>query len=277
MKLFSAFFILAFYTSAYCQIPTSTTDDNLYPEFCAQAAQNEALFSQFKRHPIYVSVLEHVTFEQGRKYLDEIKRQTPELLDQIDLFKKNDQIGNPKTYFYKETGMISPTTLRYLKIASDLKKQFGNLDHFSIIEIGGGYGGQCKIIADLFHFKKYTIIDLEGPLLLTQRFLHEMNVRNVEFATPDESTFQETFDLVISNYAFSECTFQTQKYYIEHILSHSKRGYLTCNVVPLNRPQGFLYAIKPTILDQLTRYQIPWEEHAENPQTHPCNYLIIWK
>ena len=36
-------------------------------------------------------------------------------------------------------------------------------------------------------------------------------------------------DLVISNYAFSECNYETQDIYIDKILSKSKRGYITHN------------------------------------------------
>ena len=39
-------------------------------------------------------------------------------------------------------------------------------------------------------------------------------------------------DLVISNYAFSECNYETQDVYIDKILSKAKRGYLTHNTAP---------------------------------------------
>src|SRR6185436_19614996 len=38
-----------------------------------------------------------------------------------------------------------------------------------------------------------------------------------------------TFDLVISNWALSECTIEVQDQYIEHVLRRSRHGYITYN------------------------------------------------
>ena len=41
--------------------------------------------------------------------------------------------------------------------------------------------------------------------------------------------YDKEYDLIISNYAISECNKDVQKYYIENILSKSKHGYITHN------------------------------------------------
>ena len=61
-------------------------------------------------------------------------------------FRENDRLGSPLTCDYDACGRFSPTTLRYAKVYSDLMRLFRDLDGQRIIEIGGGYGGQCFVI-----------------------------------------------------------------------------------------------------------------------------------
>ncbi len=268
-------FVCYFSSNAFA-VPTSVTDDDQYPKFCQKAAENDACFAQFKNIPVYSGVVENVSYEQGQLYLDAIIKQSPEILDHIKKFKLNDSIGNPSKFYYPNIGEISPTTLRYIKIASDLKILLGALDDCSIVEIGGGYGGQCKILSDLFQFKRYTIIDLPGPLALTKRFLKEQNVSNVHFLSCFDIIPDSTFDLVISNYAFSECTTNMQQKYIEYVFAHSDKGYLICNNFPANDPLSHLFSNKTEILLKLSNYHIPWRELQESPKTSLNNYLIVW-
>ncbi len=253
--------------------PTSLTDYPQYDHFCYRASRDAELFARFKSDPSYRSVLEHVTCQQGREYLQAILDQAPELLEQIEAFRKNDSVGSPETCFYRETGKISPTTLRYLKVASDLNLLFGSsLDGADLIEIGGGYGGQCKIIADLFPFKSYTIVDLPGPIALTKKFLETLGVQNVIYKTFDETMDQESFDLVVSNYAYTECSDSMQEKYCKEILSRSQRGYMICTDVP-----GLVAAHRQKALERLSRFKIPYELFPEHPCTNPDNYLVVWK
>lgn len=265
-----------FYFSSIFAIPTSVTDDGQYPQFCQKAADNTELFAQFKNIPVYSGVVENVSYEQGKEYLDAIKKQSPKLLDYLEAFKLNDSIGNPHKFYYDDIGEISPTTLRYIKIASDLEMLFGSLDQCTIVEIGCGYGGQCKILTDIFHCKKYTIIDLPGPLALAKRFLNELEVQNVHFLSFDSEIPDRAFDLVISNYAFSECTSSMQQRYIEDVFTHSNSGYLLCNNFPTNDPLSYLFSNKTETLKKLSNQKIHWMELQEDPKTSPNNYLIVW-
>jgi len=49
---------------------------------------------------------------------------------------------------------------------------FGLLDDAKIVEIGGGYGGQCKIIYDCFEPISYLMIDLGELLKLQEKYLN---------------------------------------------------------------------------------------------------------
>ena len=116
-----------------------------YVLFVTRAARDYRVFARFKSDPNYRKMLEHVTREQGEKYLAVIKDQSPEFFDQFDRFKINDLVGTPITHSYPIIGTFSPTTLRYIKVASDLQKYFGFNIGEKIAEIGGGYGGRLLI------------------------------------------------------------------------------------------------------------------------------------
>jgi len=95
---------------------------------------------------------------------------------------------------------------------------FGPLDGMRICEIGGGYGGQCKMICERYKPGCYHIIDLPEVCELQRRYC------DAECYT--EPTGQE-YDLVISNYALSEII--DNKPYIDGVLRKSKHGYIACN------------------------------------------------
>jgi hypothetical protein len=249
--------------------PTSCSDTHSYNSFCQNASENSEIFSNFRTNEVYRGILEHVSMEQGRDYLNVILQQDPEILTHLQAFKKNDSLGNPLLYSYDKTGMISPTTLRYIKVASNLMQLFGSsLDGGSIIEIGGGYGGQCRILSELVKYKNYTIVDLPGPLALTKKYLETLNVPNVTFKTFDEDLNEDFYDLVISNYAYTECTQEMQEKYDREILSRSKNGYFTC------ADQG---SSKPDFLGRIQKFGIQYEIMDENPKTGASNYCLIWK
>ena len=89
---------------------------DVYMRFCKLAATDDKVFKTFKSHPDYVPMLEHVSEPQGFEYLQIIKDRNPQLLDRIHKFRENDKFGAPNTFEYVEAGILSPTTLRYIKM-----------------------------------------------------------------------------------------------------------------------------------------------------------------
>ncbi len=213
---------------------TSCSDNNQYPSFCHQSVIDEETFKNFRRNPIYTSIVETVPYKAGRDYLKSALSQTPEIYKYFVKFMSNDTVGNPQTYAYRRNLlskklMFSPTTLRYIKVLSDLNYFFKSLDGMKIIEIGGGYGGLCKIISDMFQIKSYTIVDLDPCLKLAKKYLDEFSVKRVNYATSDSLEKQGEYDLVISNYAFSEIERSIQDVYVKKIINNSSRGYMLAN------------------------------------------------
>jgi len=251
----------------------SESENGLYIGAVKEAVGNYAAFSKFKRNPHYRGILEHVSPEQGMEYLDIIRQQSPEFVTNIDQFKINDLVGSPVVHGYPEIGTISPTTLRYIKVASDLKSHFGDFKGEKIVEVGVGYGGQCLVYDQVATFKEYHLYDLPPVLQLVSQYLECHLLRSSYKAlTLNQNNGDETYDLAISNYAFSELPSQVQVKYIEKILSRSKRGYLTMN----SGMNNSCFTKNKLSLDELRRLLPAFEVFEEKPLTFANNYIIIW-
>jgi hypothetical protein len=239
-----------------------------YLKVCRDATANDNLFMGFKSNPDYTWVLEHVSRDQGEQYLDEIGDCFGSNF--MGKFFSNDMYGNPQTHHYRRPNRyVSPTTLRYIKVFADLRRIFGGLDSLNIVEIGGGYGGQCKIINDMYQPKSYTLVDLPDVLGLAEKYLNRLHVENVLLRQPTDVS-KARYDLCLSNYAFTELDRSYQDFYVENIMKKSARGYLTCNFMDdlsdgrLSKQD--LCMIFPT-----------FEIFDEHPLTSPGNFIFTWK
>ena len=196
-----------------------------YLQVCRLAAQSSEYFNTFKSHPAYRHVLEHVSEDEGQKYLDEIEI---DYMDKLDEVKQNDSLGGPVTYDYDKVGNISATTLRYIKNTSDIITKFGN-SFDSIVEIGGGYGGLCKVLSSFIKFEQYLLLDLEECNLLSRKYLSNFDLPTMSYRSEEIDQIDENFDLLISNYALSECDRETQMMYIEKFVKKSNKFYIMHN------------------------------------------------
>ena len=206
-----------------------------YLNVCKRAAQDDSMFKSFKKHIHYSLILEHCTYQMGADYITEIKKNSPDLMNHVSKFITNDLIGRPNMFWYEELNEnVSPTTLRYIKVLGDLINLFGSLDGIDIVEIGGGYGGQCKMIHDIAKPHSYTIIDLPEVLLLAEKYLTKFNVQDVKYVSPIKLR-KGKYDLCISNYAFTEIERKYQDIYVKDVIDGSARGYITCNFLEQRR------------------------------------------
>lgn len=251
----------------------SISDDGSYVQAVREALSNYSAFQKFKRDPRYTAVLEHTTKYQGMLYLDILKSQSPELLARIDEFKVNDLEGGAVTEVYELVGEFSPSTLRYIKVSSDICNIFGRSAYNRIAEIGVGYGGQLLVNDRALLFKEYHLFDLQPVLDLTSKYLecHLLNGSYMGY-TLNRHDGNQDYDLAISNYAFSELPSKIQIKYVEKILSRSRRGYLTMNS---GLPHSAFKEDKLSIVqlgDMLPRFEVL----DENPLTYPGNFVIVW-
>jgi putative sugar O-methyltransferase len=250
---------------------TSISDINNYRGICKMAYENEEIFNSFKINEDYNFVLEHADQSIGIGYIDYINK-TKIDLSYLDKFKENDEQGSPIKFMYEEPfGLISPTTLRYIKVLSEIEMLFGSLDGKKIVEIGVGYGGQSKMIMDYFNITEYNYVDLPEVLNLTQKYLKKYNYENLNFYDYENLPDKE-YDLIISNYAFTECNRDIQNIYLDKIINKSKMGYITGNYI------GQYFNV-----DTMDKYEIQNKINKkpsfinEVPLTHQDNYILIWK
>jgi putative sugar O-methyltransferase len=269
--LFSQYFNVRYYSTINKSNLSDSEESGLYLAEIRKILLSNKKFKNFKRNQIYNIVLEHVSEEQGEKYLNLLRSRNDGVLSEslVSLFNM-DLIGNPRKYNYDE-GQISPSTLRYVKVASDLRLLF-ELNLESIAEIGCGYGGQTLASMTLNKYVNFTLFDLEDVNKLIQRYLNNFILDgSFNLTTLNEFEANKTFDLVISNYAFSELPHQLQLKYIEKVLLNSKRGYLTMNSGYFEEDFG-----NKMSLQEIKIYLPSVEVYVEEPKTGPNNYIVVW-
>ncbi len=250
------------------RISTSLSDNQAYPQVCMNASNDYRLFNKFRTNPIYNQILEHVRKDTGALYLKEISKD-PDILAAMDKFKPNDNYGGPIVHNYPGIGAISPSTLRYVKVLADIKAHFRSADNLNICEIGVGYGGQCRIVNAYFKPATYCLVDLQPVLSLAQRYLDNYILHSVMTYKTMNELDTKSYDLVLSNYAFTELPRTVQDIYLNKIILNSKRGYITYNEITLQEFNSYK-------ADELAAMIPGARILKEEPLTHPKNCIIVW-
>lgn len=249
-----------------------TGNDRTYLTFCLKAATTPYYFQNFRSIPEYAHALELQNGEPFAQYI--LNDGSENVWANLKQLKKLDSYGNPQTAYYPSLGNLSGTTLRYIFIADEITKRFDLPSKARIVEIGGGFGGQCYILSQMTSISKYIIYDLKEPSALIQKMMEALEVHHATCLSPEEPLIDEPIDLLISNYAFSECDREAQAAYFEKVLKKADRGYLIYNqtshlyglnslspieLIALLKENG----IEPTVLEET----IP---------TFEGNLLITW-
>lgn len=257
---------------AYPKMYRSDSDNGRYGLAILKILKNQKTFENFKRDDVYREILEHVTYDEGLLYLEILKSRKDGVLEKaIDTVLVSDKLGNPIKFKYEGFKLpFSPTTLRYVKVASDLKKLFGvNLG--SVVEIGCGYGGQALVNNQLLNVNSTKLFDLDFVNKLIRNYLDAQKFTGQYKTALIEDEINSKYDLIISNYAFSEMPKKLQKIYINKIISKSRKGYLTMNSGMSGPRSEGKYSIQDLTL-LLPKFEILEEE----PLTSPHNYIIAW-
>lgn len=225
--------------------------------------------SNFKNHPSYTYMLEHVNEGQGHEYLRLIKEKFNLPDSEIIAFAfMNDAIGNPRKYTFLNIQM-SPTSLRYMFQAMLILTHFNSKctgQPIQIVEVGGGYGGLCLAINFCLRFfpelaiSSYTIIDLEAPTKLQTKYLsfhklsYSLRTQLAETFGSDIPSGENNY--LISNYCFSEIDKLLQAKYVATLFPKLVHGFIAWNNIPL-------YDIGKTV-----------EYEEEYPKTGPMNLYV---
>lgn len=243
-----------------------------FMQACEKISQNEEEFLNFKRNPDYFEILEHIDNNVGSYIYKQLLFKDNDLVSKENLinFCSKDIIGNPVYLLNIEEIKVSPTTLRYIKVLSDIRKYF-SLNEKNIIEIGAGYGGQAKILIDYYKTAKYDCVDLPQTHDLIKKYLNDYDINLYQQKTiPDK-----TWELCISNYAFSECPIEVQEDYFNKIILNSKFGYFTMNHI--SSLFGVNSYSKEQFLEKLASNNFKYTIKEEDPKTAKDNYIILYE
>ena len=252
----------------------SDSQVTFYEQQLSRLLKSKKRLSDFRRKYDYREILEHVTYTQGKSYLEQIQEYSPQnYIELIEKNKANDLFGNPYEYQYPGVGRVSPTTLRYISTAIDIF-EITRLNKESVVaEIGVGYGGQAAILERMYGIKNYSAFDLPSVIQLSNVYLNSVNSKLKFTSSGLSSDKNTTWDVVISNYAFSELHRDLQLSYIERVIAKSKSGYMIMNSGRSNitgRSEGKLS------LDEIRNYIPNLQVKEEVPLTGPDNYIIYW-
>lgn len=252
----------------------SDSQVTFYEQQLSRLLKSKKRLSDFRRKYDYREILEHVTYTQGKSYLEQIQEYSPQnYIELIEGNKANDLFGNPYKYQYPGVGRVSPTTLRYISTAIDIFETIKLNKESVVAEIGVGYGGQAAILERMYGIRNYSAFDLPSVIQLSNVYLNNVNSKLKFTSSGFSSDKNTTWDVVISNYAFSELHRDLQLSYIEHVIAKSKSGYMIMNSGRSNitgRSEGKLS------LNEIRNYIPNLQVKEEVPLTGPDNYIIYW-
>jgi putative sugar O-methyltransferase len=257
------------------QDPLSTSiSDSLelgYLKSVRDAVASEESLVRFRADPDYQQVLEHVPITLGQKYLDVIISEYnshPELV--FAGLSKLSEFGRPPVHNFSGIGSVSPTILRYVKVAYELNKLFGDLSKLRIGEIGVGFGGQAAVLNKLFGVSDLVAFDLPEVLSLCEIFLSRTESHLAPRLVDGRKPVPVEVDLVVSNYAFSELVRSVQDAYLENVILRAKSGYITWNNLSSKNLDGYsLRELVRKIPGSKVLKEVPLESSKSNR-------LIIW-
>jgi hypothetical protein len=248
----------------------SDSDELGYLKSVKDAVANEDTLINFRADPEYQQVLEHVTVSLGEKYLDVITSKYNVQPESVfaELYKLS-EFGRPPVHDFSGIGPVSPTILRYVKVAYDLNELFGDLSKLRIGEIGVGFGGQAAVLNRLFGVKDFVAFDLPEVLALCEIFLSRTDSGLKPKLVDGRKPTPTEVNLVVSNYAFSELARAVQDEYLENVILKAESGYITWNDLSSRNLDG--YSLKELIR------KIPGSKVLkEVPLSSKTNRLIVW-
>lgn len=226
-----------------------------YVNYINQVLIDESELKHFKANGAYNSIVGMGIEEQRVPHEHNIKES--DLKIDLEFFRKND-FGH-KLYDDK----ITLNTLRYISNLIQVYKFFGNMDNYTITELGIGFGGLGFTFKNIFKNIKYQFIDLDCVVKLTKKYLEKIddNMNGYIFnQEPIES------DLFISEFCLSEFTMDSISYFYNKYCLKAKKVYILSNLDDLQYKSKFI---------ELFNKDFNISIHDEFPKTMHNNYVIF--
>lgn len=252
------------------------TDNDALRHLCRAAIGQPDRFATFKSDPVFTLFYENATQKEGEEIAEYLLTHAQPLFSTpaLEVLRQIDAIGGPATYSYPNIGSVSPSSLRTLKIVHDLQAHFGNLDGLKIAEIGAGHGTLCTLLKTLYPSIQYTIVDAPYLFSLAQKNLGLLGISGVDFL-PIQEAEERSFDLVISDHAFTESGKALQQALFQKLIRRSPRGYFVCNFFPKH------FRVYPwkreELLKKFMKLPVEIELLPEYPESSKEDFILLWK
>lgn len=117
------------------------------------------------------------------------------------------------------------TVKKHVYLANQVSSFFTLPNIPRIAEIGGGLGSQCFMLSKMTQFTEYYIFDVPEVNVLVDKVLDELGIENAASVNILNYDSKYAIDLLLSNYAFSECGKRMQMEYFSKVIVHADRGY----------------------------------------------------
>ena len=202
-----------------------------YNDSLIKAGTTDA-FESFRKLDVIREIVEGIPDIVGHGYYQKLKLSLGDekLTNEWLRITKNDDYGNPNLVEFEQHRNAASTTMRYAWNVVDMQNNKIALSNADIIEVGGGYGGLCRMIHEYHTPKSYTIIDIPEALALVERYLSKFSI-NVRLISCDDYDY-EPIDTFISNYALTELSLDLQQEYADKLIKRASNGYITYNSQP---------------------------------------------
>ena len=212
------------------------------------AAEDPIFFKNFRSTEEFIQIVEGTPKLAGEIYINKLLKNQRFKLS-VPKVVGSELHGNPKNMIlFNLDGSrysISTTTLRYANNAVNIQYFFPNLiSSGSIIEIGAGYGGECKVFNDFnsqsdtsnssLDWVIYDLLTSEG---LIKKWL-QLFEYSAKFASIESPIAIKENTLVLSNGALSEMHGKLLEKYFNEIVLKCKYGYFMVNFDEHSAPVG---------------------------------------
>ena len=194
--------------------------------------------NNFKQHADLNYAIEHNNLgmlNASKKWYKQIKEfnliNDEEIINLINL---NDNIGNPKKEFiHNDIPLCNSNTIKYIYFGLlNIKYIIDNkIENFDFIEIGGGYGGQCIILLELFKIlnikiNNYILIDLDNMIKFQEKYVSLFDNSKcifLEYNSYQNYKFSNN-SYLFSCYCFNEVNEEVRENYYKNLFKFINKG-----------------------------------------------------
>lgn len=213
-----------------------------YINFLTYEKTNPNKYDNFKNDSKYREILEHVSLEDGKEYLNHILSDFIEIEEEkiINFTIINEMFGNSIKNCYNlpsgKTINCSPTTLRYIYHSLIILNHYKTTNCKNFVEIGCGYGG--LFLAIVYFSKhlncaidKYYLIDLPEANDLIEYYLNlHKDFINIKYEIHNSENYGNTVPsgelFLISNYCYTEINDDYKKEYNNYLINRVNNGFI---------------------------------------------------